>query len=397
MELFLAIIVLALAGVATVLLLRLRRSRSALREAEMLRSRVLRAADHLQDGLVLLGAHDRVRYANSAAVTLLAADAEPDPQTPPPFSRFCSNSPVAKVLQYHEAEETVRRVVEREGDEISRQVLEVTVGPAGEEGRFVLIRDLRAVEGVDQKRRDFVANASHELQTPLAALIGMLDLVETMPDQESRERLLERARANAEQLTAITRDLLGLARAEDPRWQPSPKPVRVAELVEGLRAALETKAQAKGLIFRVVVEPEDLEVLVDPTALETAVRNLLDNAIAYTETGKVSFRAYRSAGVGAVLEVEDTGPGIDPEILPRIFERFFRGDPARSRQTGGTGLGLAIVRNLVARMGGRIAVSTQPGSGSVFRVELPMSPARPLAGAVQTEFRGPSRPLHSGD
>ena len=90
--------------------------------------------------------------------------------------------------------------------------------------------------------------------------------------------------------------------------------------------------------------------------------------------------------MGVAIEVEDTGPGIDPEILPRIFERFFRGDPAHSRASGGTGLGLAIVRNLVGRMGGRIAVRSRPGEGALFRVELPFSPAKPLPGAGQASF-----------
>jgi len=126
-----------------------------------------------------------------------------------------------------------------------------------------------------------------------------------------------------------------------------------------------------------------LEVIDDPVALETCLANLVQNAIWYTDAGSLTLRATSHDDGGVVLEVEDTGSGIAPEHLSRIFERFFRADPARSRASGGTGLGLAIVKNLIGRMGGRVAVSSRLGEGSCFQLELPADPAHPLEGAGQ--------------
>ena len=130
--------------------------------------------------------------------------------------------------------------------------------------------------------------------------------------------------------------------------------------------------------------PSDLEIIGDPVALETCIANLVQNAIWYTDKGSVSLRANEHDLGGVLIEVEDTGSGIAAEHLSRIFERFFRADPARSRASGGTGLGLAIVKNLISRMGGRVAVSSQVGEGTCFQLELPADPAHPLEGAGQS-------------
>ena len=129
--------------------------------------------------------------------------------------------------------------------------------------------------------------------------------------------------------------------------------------------------------------PSELEVIGDPVALETCLANLVQNAIWYTDEGSVSVRVKQREAGGVLIEVEDTGSGIATEHLPRIFERFFRADPARSRASGGTGLGLAIVKNLISRMGGRVAVSSHVGQGTCFQLELPSDPAHPLEGAGQ--------------
>ncbi|TAH37280.1 MAG: PAS domain-containing protein [Planctomycetota bacterium] len=370
------------------ILLRARRRRRALEaRAEFLEvglRQLQRAAEYLHEGLLLLSAEDRVVYANPAAMDLLGVKNAPEPGAEPRLEYFVGSDDLAARLRVETAEQSVRRVVEVEGRS-GEQVLEVTAAPVPG-GRLVLLRDLRALEAVDRKRRDFVANASHELQTPIAAIIGLLDLIETLPEAE-RGRLLERARRNAEALSSLTRDLLGLARAEDPEWRPAPKPTRLQEVVARVVDVHAPRAQHKGLVLQSQVEPPELELVVDPMALQTVLGNLVDNAVNYTESGIVQVSVGTEAGLGAVLEVADTGHGIAPEVQPRIFERFFRGDPARSRETGGTGLGLSIVRNLLRRMGGRIALASRPGVGSRFRVELPESPARPLPGAGQAEFK----------
>ncbi|MBL7008530.1 MAG: hypothetical protein ISR76_05990 [Planctomycetes bacterium] len=381
-----ALLAAALAA-AVVLWLRERRLRRRvareLREMEARRAAYRNTAEHLSEGVILLDSRDRVVFANAAASGLL--DVPPPPSSdPPPALGAWANPSFAASLRYGNPEETQRRVVELEGKGGPRTV-ELTSGPAEGGKRFLLLRDLRGAVAVDLKRRDFVANASHELQTPIAALIGLLDLLEDS-DPATAAPLLQRAQRNAQSLSALTRDLLGLAKAEDPGWRPAPRGLKVAEAVARVEERLREKAAAKGLALVVRVTPPELEIVADRGSLDTVLANLVDNAISYTERGRVELRVSSEGVVGVTIEVEDTGPGIDPEILPRIFERFFRGDPAHSRASGGTGLGLAIVRNLVGRMGGRIAVRSRPGEGALFRVELPFSPAKPLPGAGQASF-----------
>ncbi|RMH01514.1 MAG: two-component sensor histidine kinase [Planctomycetota bacterium] len=375
----------ALAAAALFGLVQTRRRRAAAaaaaREARQRRAH-LAAADHLAAGVVLLDGRGRVRYANPAAVALLEAS-PPSPAAPPALAAWLP-PPVAAALRPGDPEETFRKALEIPLAGGAR-VLELTGGPAGDRWRFLLLRDLRGAAAVDARRRDFVANASHELQTPIAALIGLLDLLEGAEGDEAAD-LLARAQANAQALASLTRDLLGLARAQDPTWRPAPEPLDGAAVAAAVAERLADKAAAKGLRLERELPADGLPMVADRTSLETVLANLLDNAVSYTEVGRVVLRGRTEAAAEVVFEIEDTGPGIEPEILPRIFERFFRGDPARSRAAGGTGLGLAIVRNLVGRMGGRISVRSRPGEGALFRVELPVSAAKPLPGAGQASF-----------
>ncbi|MAW61795.1 MAG: hypothetical protein CMJ94_13335 [Planctomycetes bacterium] len=338
-----------------------------------------RVLEHLDEGALLLSQSGEVVYANAAALHLLGARQEAH-DGPPTLEKLTSSRPILDAVAGHRGG-TERRVVTTQAGGREPFALELTVAPAGLDRRLLVLRDVRESATVERKRRDFVANASHELKTPIAALIGMLDLMDLVSD-EKRAELMERSRRNALSLAQMTEDLLGIARAEDPDWRPHPRKISVADAVEEVIASVEQSAEDKGLGLELEIAERPFELMVDETSLKTVVRNLVQNAINYTPSGKVMVRVERGDGLGARIEVEDTGPGIDPEILPRIFERFFRGDPAHSRATGGTGLGLSIVRNLVNRMGGRIAVDSRFGEGALFRVELPEQPMQPLPGSV---------------
>ena len=332
------------------------------------------AVDQVRDSVFVIDGEIQVLAMNAVAARLASSR----PPLPAPLGELVA--PEVDSAVRAAAEGTVRRVVEFEQNGAAVTLM-LSTGPASGDRRFVVLEDLSGIASVDQRRRDFVANASHELQTPIAALMGMLELMEEA-DDEYRGHLLRRCQKRVAALSKLTRDLITLARAEDRAVEPAHKPLEVRHVCELIIEAYRDLAEGKGLALVTEIE-EPIELIGDATSLEVCLSNLVQNAVAYTGSGAVTLRAAPRGGGGAVFEVEDTGAGIEPEILPRIFERFFRGETARSRETGGTGLGLSIVRNLVGRMGGRIAVSSQPGRGTRFQLELPPDPTRPLEGAGQ--------------
>ena len=337
---------------------------------------MVRAFEHLNEGVLVLDEEETVRAMNTAAQRLLAWPSSKS--LPAQLEEVAGTEITAAVRATGEGVALMPIKVNREGEEFTFKVI---LGPAGRARRFVVLEDLSAISKVDRRRRDFVANSSHELQTPLAALIGMLDLLEDASG-EYAENLVRRCQKKAMALSLLTRDLIGLAKAQDDAWTPSATTINVKELCLSVIENRADGAVEKGLQVSVSV-PTTLEVIGDPVALETCLANLVQNAIWYTDAGSLTLRATSHDDGGVVLEVEDTGSGIAPEHLSRIFERFFRADPARSRASGGTGLGLAIVKNLIGRMGGRVAVSSRLGEGSCFQLELPADPAHPLEGAGQ--------------
>ncbi len=368
------------------------------RRAEALRLRgeavegLRRALDLLEEGVILVDASDRVLAANAAARRLVRAPEGGGGAERPRLQELIRDEALLEAVRASAGHEVVRQQVEARDEEGAVLALALTLAPAPRGGRVLILRDERVREEIDQRRRDFVANASHQLQTPIAAIIGLLDLLDTVPE-ETRPTLLQRARRNAQALSNLTRDLLGLARAQDPDWKTVPQEIEVASVVEEVMDPIRAEAEGRGLEVAVSVEPPELRILVDRIAFATVLQNLASNAAAYTREGRIQVRVRPRPMGGLVLEVEDTGSGIEPEKLNRIFERFFRGDPAQSRASGGTGLGLSIVRNLLRRMGGRISVRSEPGAGSTFAVELPDHPSRPLPGAGLASFHSASSGL----
>ena len=339
---------------------------------------IVRAFEHLREGVLLLDGRELVVSMNEAARGLVGPGSQEEVDLPADLERVVGRELAAAVRSVGDA--TARDSVELGSGPDARTVA-LTVGPSGRGRRFVLLEDLSGITEVDRRRRDFVANASHELQTPIAALMGMLELMEES-DGDYRRDLQRRSLTKAEALSVLTRDLMGLARAEDPHWQPPRVPVNLARVCEAVVERHADAARERELELTLEVARE-AEIIGDATSVETCVSNLVQNAITFTDKGSVVVRLLPADGGGATIEVADTGSGIDPAILPRIFERFFRGDPARSRAAGGSGLGLSIVRNLVGRLGGRIAVSSRSGRGTRFTIELPVDPTRPLEGAGQ--------------
>jgi signal transduction histidine kinase len=238
----------------------------------------------------------------------------------------------------------------------------------------VVIAEITELRRLDAGRRDFVANASHELKTPASAIQLLAEAADTAAQDGDSAQALEFVRqieSEAHRLSRLVVDLLSLSRLES---APAPGSVTdaraaISNAIAGHRAA----AKAAGLTLScddAAVSGEDVYVAADPTDVAVALDNALANAIAYTETGTVSVTLCTGRG-GVVIEVADTGPGIPPQHLSRIFERFYRVDGARTRASGGTGLGLSLVRNAVERAGGTVEIASEVGSGTTLTVRLP--------------------------
>ncbi len=234
-------------------------------------------------------------------------------------------------------------------------------------GAVLVMHDLTALRRLEVVRRDFVANVSHELKTPLTSISGYAEtLIDTPPEPATAKRFLETIQNNALRMHRLVDDLLDLSRIESGHWQPEQEAVGLSAVAAEVWAPLAGRAAKRGVRFENQV-PSDLSVYADPNAMRQILTNLFDNAVRHTSAGGVTTCHGSRAEEGTTVEVRDTGSGIGSEHLPRIFERFYRAGPSRSRAEGGTGLGLAIVKHLVEAHGGRVWVESELGRGtSVF-------------------------------
>jgi two-component system phosphate regulon sensor histidine kinase PhoR len=240
---------------------------------------------------------------------------------------------------------------------------------------LLVLHDLTETETLNRMRQDFVANVSHELRTPLTSLRGYAEtlLDGGLEDVAHREGFVRVIRDQAERLQALVDDLLSLAQLERPEADLRRERLDLRALLSHQLGACRERAERAGLALALVAGGP-VEVVADRARLEQVIANLLDNAVKYTEQGGVTARTGVD-GARAWCEIEDTGPGIPAEDLPRVFERFYRVDKARSREKGGTGLGLSIVKHVIALHGGDVSVHSVTGQGSTFRFELPREPS----------------------
>jgi len=238
---------------------------------------------------------------------------------------------------------------------------------------LVLAEDQTESRRVEEVRRDFVANISHELKTPVGALALLAETVEDAADDaDAVRRFAGRMRQEASRLTVIVQDLITLSRIQAAEPVPDPAPVELDTVVAEALDRCRMKANARGITLASLGD-RNLAVLGDEDLLVTALRNLLENAVGYSpERTKVVVTTTKLGDGGAEISVTDQGIGIPERDLERIFERFYRVDPARSRATGGTGLGLAIVKHVIAAHGGRVTVRSEVGAGSTFTLWLPL-------------------------
>lgn len=330
------------------------------------------------EGVLVIDPSERLMAVNAAAARLLGVDERQ--ATGRTVREVTDNASLqAFVREALRSPSPVERDVPLDGDE--PRFLQVHGAPVRDAtgariGAVVVLNDVTRLRRLETVRRDFVANVSHELKTPVTSIKGFLEtlLEGAVDDPANARRFLEIAARQADRLGAIIEDLLLLSRVEQDSDQYAIEkiPTALDPVVRGAVDVCRLKADRKGVRIDVRCEG-DLQAKINPALLEQAVVNLVDNAIKYSDAGSAVEITTHRDGNAAVLTVRDHGAGIEAEHLPRLFERFYRVDKARSRALGGTGLGLAIVKHIVQAQGGSVDVESRPGTGTTFTLRFPLA------------------------
>ncbi|MEO8857487.1 MAG: phosphate regulon sensor histidine kinase PhoR [Burkholderiaceae bacterium] len=364
------------------------RMRRLLRQhEEQLKSREVRLQEFLAamqaspNGVVLLDATNRIEWCNQMAVEHFGLDAERDLQQhignlvrDPLFAAYQSAPDYTRDLLIAGSASSSRRPVR----------LSVQFFRYGEGHKMLMSRDITAIEQAEAMRRDFVANVSHEIRTPLTVLSGFVETLQTLPvDAAQRAHYLELMSQQAQRMQALVEDLLTLSRLEGSMPPGMDDWVDVGRLIEQCAQegrSLSTLMSEAGHQIDVDVQ-SDSQLAGSRTELHSAMSNLVINAIRHTPSGGKFRLGWNVDAQGqGTFSVCDSGPGIAPEHLARLTERFYRVDRSRSRETGGTGLGLAIVKHVAQRHGAQLRIESCPGQGANFTLVFPASRVRGAVG-----------------
>lgn len=357
---------------------RSRRHESALVHVTEERDRLFAVLEGMGEGVVAVGRDERVFAMNRSAASLLRVDAGAATGRPvwEAVRRSAVRDACAAIL-----EGAVRYDCEFPGP--AEAVLSLRADPlpgvesaAGAAGVVVQLRDVTDLRRLENVRREFTANVSHELKTPVAAISALAEtLSDTLPDDPPHlRRFADQIGSQSDRLHRLIVDILRLGRVETGRETFDVGRVSVGPVVAASIERHRAGADVRGVTLTDAGPPGGVYVFADADALGTVLDNLLDNALAHTPAGgrvTVVWSAPDGGRESASIVVEDTGAGIPPDHLARVFERFHRVDPDRSRERGGTGLGLAIVKHLVQLFDGTVRVESEPGRGARFTVELP--------------------------
>ena len=328
----------------------------------------------LEEGVIAIDRMQRIIHVNNIARTLLGLSSENLTRTN--LMHLPISLPLRELVDsFFEEASNQSKTIKLSGNTVAATVL--GTGSPSFEGAIIVLQDITEVMRLERARTDFVANASHELKTPIAALKGFIDtLVEdkTMP-ADTASHFLSRSSAQVSRLQGVVTDLLQLSRLES---RDEDRAVLRVNLIELLRAVFTDKLQDAHLVgttLETALPDEAVEVLGENESLEQLFTNLIDNALKYSPSGSV-VRIVAELGKSTIkIQVIDQGIGIPVKDQARIFERFYRVDRARSREKGGTGLGLSIVKHITELHGGKVAVESVEGEGATFTVTLPI--ARP--------------------
>ncbi|HVM40402.1 MAG TPA: ATP-binding protein [Acidimicrobiia bacterium] len=345
------------------------RANTSLSDLRTISERLSAALHDLDDGVVVVDEHGSVVFRNEAADRFVGAR----------HGEALAEEAMTELLAEALAGRQAVRDLHLFGPprrSLAVRALPLSARDAG--GAVAIIRDVSTVRNVDTVRRDFVANVSHELKTPIGALVALTEAIEGDDDAEVMRRLSRRVRHEADRLARIVDDLLDLSLIEA-QEAPERSLVAVSSLVSEAVERVHATADAAGIRIEVHDIPGTAAVACDRRQVVSALTNLLDNAVKYSaipgSEGDVVDVAVGVEGPDVVIRVRDQGIGIPERDRDRIFERFYRVDRARSRDSGGTGLGLAIVRHVAQAHGGSVSVESTEGEGSTFTLLLPAPPA----------------------
>jgi two-component system phosphate regulon sensor histidine kinase PhoR len=335
-------------------------------EAE--RARLAAILDRMTDGVLIVDSTGSIQMANPGATRL--------------FGEGLTGRSVIIALRHHQLVETWRKAqqsgeIQSESVELpsNRKFLQITAIPDQDSGgALLMVQDLTRLRRLETVRRDFISNVSHELRTPLASLKALVETLSdgALDDPPAARRFLARMQTEVDALTQMSTELLELSRIESGQVPLQLKPTSPALLLQSAAERMKTQAERAGLDLQLECSPGLPPVPVDSSRLEQVLVNLIHNAIKFTPPGGEIRLFARQDGKYVRFDVSDTGAGIDPDDLPRIFERFYKADRARSRSGSGTGLGLSIARHIVEAHGGKIWVESEPEKGSTFYFTIPI-------------------------
>jgi two-component system, OmpR family, phosphate regulon sensor histidine kinase PhoR len=342
---------------------RLEENFAAVRES---RSELEALLNSMNDGVIAVSPEMKVLWANAAITGIVRQPMR-------------MGAPVTELIRHPDFLSTLRAALQSKQREsriaarlAGRGSFSITAEPLPDGGVVSVLHDISEIERVEKTRRDFIANVSHELRTPLTSIRGY---AETLLDSEqighdNAREFLQVICRNAERMGRLTEDLLVLARVESGEEKLDLRPHSARVLVAEAASSMRENARSAGVELSIASVP-DAQVTADSYAVHQVFANLVSNALRYAPSGKKVVLGAEEKPGAVEFYVQDLGPGIASEHLPRIFERFYRVDKARSRETGGTGLGLAIVKHIVLNHGGTVRVESSVGHGSTFFFALP--------------------------
>lgn len=327
--------------------------------------------ERLEDAVLLVRPDRMVGWLNPAARRLFETIEQP------------VGRPLVEVVRDHRIDALVGRLAEGGPEEVldivmpvSGRALNVRAAPlASGAGIGLIVRDATRLRHLETVRQQFVANLSHELRTPLAGLdLAAQTLAAQLPPEADARVFMDRILQESQRLAAILVNLAQLSALDAEQMTVDRAPFSVSNLLDELVDRYQARAQAAGLSLRSEAGDRTIAALGDRAKTDQALQNVVDNALKFTPQGEVVLSA--TGGESLVqISVRDSGVGIPPQDLPRIFERFYKVDRARGRQVAGTGLGLSIARHLIELQGGRLVAESHPGSGTTLRLFLPRAPA----------------------